>query len=129
MRRVPVQERLAHDAQRTEKAQCAGAAELLRLGAYGLVDRVPLVVGNLDAEQVGALRVSLHGGTALDHASTLMKSGGTLVMALRNGPAADGMTMHRTYASEVEGRARTYGLEVLRVASSPDQEGGDGVNW
>ena len=61
--------------------------------------------------------------------STLMKPGGTLVMTLRNGPAAPGMKMHPTSTTEVEGLARSYGLEVLRVALSADQGARPGVTW
>lgn len=61
--------------------------------------------------------------------ATLMKPGGTLVMTLRNGHAPGNMDMHPTSASEVEGLARAYGLEVLRVASSPDQGGRTEVSW
>ena len=51
------------------------------------------------------------------------------VMTPRNGPAAPGMEMHPTSTTEVEGLARSYGLEVLRVAPSPDQGGRPGVTW
>ena len=61
--------------------------------------------------------------------STLMKPGGTLVMTLRNGPSSLGMEMHPTSTTEVEGLARSYGLEVLRVASSADEGGRPEVTW
>ena len=61
--------------------------------------------------------------------STLMKPGGTLVMTLRHGPAPDGPKMHPTSTAEVEGLARSYGLEILRVASTEDQGGRPGVAW
>lgn len=61
--------------------------------------------------------------------ATLMKPSGVLVMTLRNGPAPTGMQMHPTSTSEVEGLARATGLEVLRVATSSDQGGRDGVTW
>ena len=61
--------------------------------------------------------------------STLIKPGGTLVMTLRNGPAPPGMEMHSTSATEIVGLARSYGLEVLRVAPSADHGGRPGVTW
>jgi SAM-dependent methyltransferase len=61
--------------------------------------------------------------------STLMKPGGTLIMTLRNGPAPTGMEMHPTSTTEVEGLARSYGLEVLRVSRSADQGGRPEVIW
>uniref|UniRef100_UPI0025CEE011 class I SAM-dependent methyltransferase n=1 Tax=Sphingomonas sp. TaxID=28214 RepID=UPI0025CEE011 len=61
--------------------------------------------------------------------ATLMKPGGVLVMTLRHGPAPPDMQMHPTSTAEIEGLARTYGLEVLRVAASNDQGGRTGVTW
>lgn len=61
--------------------------------------------------------------------TTLMKPGGTLVITLRNGPSPEGMDMHPTSTSEIEGFARVYGLEVLRVAVSEDQGGRAEVSW
>lgn len=61
--------------------------------------------------------------------STLLKPGGTLVMTLRNGPAPDGMEMHPTSTTEVEGLARINGLEILRVAGTTDQGGRTEVSW
>ena len=61
--------------------------------------------------------------------ATLMKPGGVLVMTLRHGPAPPGMQMHPTSTVEIEGLARTHGLEVLRVAPSSDQGGRAAVTW
>ncbi len=61
--------------------------------------------------------------------ATLMKPGGVLVMTLRHGPAPPEMQMHSTSSAEIEGLARTHGLEVLRVAASSDQGGRAGVTW
>jgi protein-L-isoaspartate O-methyltransferase len=61
--------------------------------------------------------------------ATLMKPGGVLVMTLRHGPAPPEMQMHPTSSAEIEGLARTHGLEVLRVAVSSDQGGRAGVTW
>jgi SAM-dependent methyltransferase len=61
--------------------------------------------------------------------ATLMKPGGVLVMTLRHGPAPHGMQMHPTSTAEIEGLARTHGLEVLRVIASSDQGGRAEVTW
>ena len=61
--------------------------------------------------------------------STLMKPGGTLVMTLRNGPAPPSIEMHPTSTTEIEGLARSYGLEVLRVTRSADLGGRPEVVW
>jgi SAM-dependent methyltransferase len=61
--------------------------------------------------------------------ATLMKPGGVLVMTLRHGPAPTGMQMHPTSTAEIEGLARTHGLEVLRVTASSDQGGRAEVTW
>ncbi len=61
--------------------------------------------------------------------ATLMKPGGVLVMTLRHGPASPEMQMHPTSTAEIEGLARTHGLEVLRVAGSNDQGGRTDVTW
>lgn len=68
-------------------------------------------------------------GRSFRKIATLLKPGGTVVMTLRNGPSPQGMEMHATSTTEVEGLARSYGLEVLRVAASPDQGGRQEVSW
>lgn len=68
-------------------------------------------------------------GRALRKISTLLKPGGTLVMTLRNGPSSADMEMHPTSAAEIEGLARSYGLEMLRIASSSDLGGRPEVVW
>ena len=61
--------------------------------------------------------------------ATLMKPGSLLVMTLRHGAAPAGMHMHPTSTAEIEGLARSHGLEVLRVARSDDQGERAGVTW
>jgi len=61
--------------------------------------------------------------------ATLMKPGGVLVMTLRHGAAPPEMRMNPTSTAEVEGLARAFGLEVLRIAASSDQGGRPGVTW
>lgn len=61
--------------------------------------------------------------------ATLMKPGGVLVMTLRHGPAPSGMQMHPTSTTEIEGLARTHGLEIVRVATSSDHGERTGVTW
>lgn len=60
---------------------------------------------------------------------TLLRPGGVLAMTLRNGPAPTGRSMHPTSSGEVEGLARSHGLEVLKVETSSDLQGRDGVTW
>lgn len=60
---------------------------------------------------------------------TLLKPGGILAMTLRSGPAPAARPMHPTSSFEVEGLARTHGMEVVKVEASRDmQERGD-VSW
>jgi SAM-dependent methyltransferase len=61
--------------------------------------------------------------------TTLMQPGGALIITLRNGPAPMGIRMHPTSTSEIEGLARSNGLEVVRVAASSDLGGRVGVTW
>lgn len=61
--------------------------------------------------------------------TTLIRPGGVLVMTLRHGPAPPEVEMHSTSTAEIEGLARSQGLEVLRVAQSADQGGREEVSW
>jgi SAM-dependent methyltransferase len=61
--------------------------------------------------------------------ATLMKPGGVLVMTLRHGPAPAETHTYPTSTAEIEGLARTHGLEVLRIAASSDQGARAGVTW
>jgi SAM-dependent methyltransferase len=68
-------------------------------------------------------------GRAFRKIATLLKPGATLIMTLRNGPAPAEMEMHSTSTTEIEGFARTCGLEVLRVVPVPDQGRRPDIIW
>lgn len=61
--------------------------------------------------------------------STLLRPGGLLGISLRSGPAPADRPMFPTSVGEVEGLARTYGMEVLKVQPSIDLQNRDGVTW
>lgn len=61
--------------------------------------------------------------------ATLMRPGGMLLVTLRNGPAPAERPMHPTSSAEIEGLARTNGLEVLKIDASPDLQGRGEVTW
>lgn len=60
---------------------------------------------------------------------TLLRPGGVLALTLRAGPAPTERPMHPTSSGEIEGLARSFGMEVLKVDKSPDQQGRDDVTW
>ena len=60
---------------------------------------------------------------------TLLQPGGVLAMTLRSGPAPADRPMHPTSSGEIEGLARSHGMEVLKVQASNDLQGRDGVTW
>lgn len=66
---------------------------------------------------------------ALRKLVTLLKPGGILAMTLRSGPAPVDRPMHSTSAGEVESLARAQGMEVLKIAATPDLQERDGVRW
>ena len=61
--------------------------------------------------------------------ASLLRPGATLVVTLRTEPPPDGVTMHPVGSAELEGLARTHGLEILRMARSADQGGRPDVTW
>ncbi len=61
--------------------------------------------------------------------ATLMQPAGLLVITLREGPPPPGRRMHPTSAGEIEGLARSHGLEILRIERSDDAMGRSGVGW
>jgi SAM-dependent methyltransferase len=60
---------------------------------------------------------------------TLLRPGGVLALTLRSGPAPADRPMHSTSSGEIQGLARTLGMEVLKVEASEDQQGRDAVSW
>lgn len=66
---------------------------------------------------------------ALRKLATAMKPGSLLVLTLRSGPAPSDRPMHPTSVGEVEGLARSLGLEVVRVAESGDERRRPDVRW
>lgn len=60
---------------------------------------------------------------------TLLRAGGVMVLTLRSGPAPEDRPMFSTSSGEIEGLARTYGMEILKVHASHDLQGRDGVSW
>lgn len=61
--------------------------------------------------------------------ATLMRPAGLLVITLREGPPPPGRRMHPTSAGEIEGLARSHGLEILRIERREDAMGRTGVAW
>lgn len=66
---------------------------------------------------------------ALRKLATAMRPGALLVLTLRSGPAPSDRLMHPTSVGEVEGLARSFGLEVCRVAKSDDELRRPNVSW
>ncbi|WP_143074953.1 class I SAM-dependent methyltransferase [Sphingobium sp. AP50] len=60
---------------------------------------------------------------------TLLRAGGVMVLTLRSGPAPEDRPMFSTSSGEIEGLARTYGMEILKVHASHDLQGREGVSW
>ncbi|WCP13314.1 hypothetical protein sphantq_01739 [Sphingobium sp. AntQ-1] len=52
-----------------------------------------------------------------------------MVLTLRSGPAPEDRPMFSTSSGEIEGLARTYGMEIVKVHASHDLQGRDGVSW
>ncbi|MFB9771201.1 methyltransferase domain-containing protein [Sphingomonas yabuuchiae] len=61
--------------------------------------------------------------------ATLLKPGGVLAITLRSGPSPSDRPMHATSAAEVEGLARSVGLEILKVETASDLQGRADVTW
>lgn len=61
--------------------------------------------------------------------AALLRSGGVLALTLRSGPATDGRQMHPTSPGEIEDLARSMGMLVVRVVTSPDTMGRPDVSW
>lgn len=61
--------------------------------------------------------------------ATLMRPAGLLVITLREAPPPPGRRMHPTSAGEIEGLARSHGLEILLIERSDDAMGRSGVGW
>ena len=60
---------------------------------------------------------------------TLLRPGGVLALTLRAGPAPPDRPMHPTSSGEIEELARAFGMEVLKIETSQDQQGRDEVTW
>ena len=60
---------------------------------------------------------------------TLLKSGGTLLLSLRQGPAPPDRQMWPVTAGEIEGLARQHGLMVVRSVERPDAQGRKEISW
>jgi hypothetical protein len=58
----------------------------------------------------------------------LLRSGGLIVMTLRNG-VDDGRGGYPVSLAEVEDLARMQGMQVLRSIASPDLQGRPGISW
>ncbi len=60
---------------------------------------------------------------------TLLRPGGVLALTLRAGAAPADRPMHPTSSGEIEALARSYGMEVLKIASAKDIQGRAEVAW
>lgn len=60
---------------------------------------------------------------------TLLKPGGVVLISVRSGSGESDRPMWPVSRGEIEGYARTHGLNVVRVASNPDLQGRVAVTW
>ena len=60
---------------------------------------------------------------------SVLSPGGSMMISLRQGPPAPGRPMEPATSAEIEGLARRYGLQVIRVAKSADASRRKGVSW
>lgn len=60
---------------------------------------------------------------------SLMNSGGSMMVSLRQGPPPAERPMEPVRAADVEVLARRHGLQTVRIERYPDAEGRPGVSW
>jgi len=60
---------------------------------------------------------------------TLLKPGGVLLISVRDGSGDSDRPMWPVSRGEIEGYARTHGLNVARIGSNPDLQGRTAVTW
>ncbi|MCP3730366.1 class I SAM-dependent methyltransferase [Sphingomonas sp. MG17] len=100
-----------------------------RLPALDQVHRLALSYDLITLSAVWQHVAPADRGRAFRKLVTLLRPGGLLVMTLRSGPAPADRAMYPTSSGEVEGLARAYGLEVLKVVASDDLRGRHEVSW
>ena len=61
--------------------------------------------------------------------ASLLKPGGVLLISVRDGAGESDRPIWPVSRGEVEGYARTQGLNVVRIASNPDLQGRAAVTW
>lgn len=60
---------------------------------------------------------------------TMLKPGGVVLISVRSGSGESDRPMWPVSRGEIEGYARTHGLNVVRVTSNPDLQGRVAVTW